>query len=51
MQTQPAPPSVLIVDDDTELAAMLACLCEAEGWTAGSAATAAQAALAMRWPN
>jgi DNA-binding response OmpR family regulator len=47
MNTLPAP-AILIVDDDTELSAMLVRLLSAEGWTVRSAATGAQGDAALQ---
>ena len=50
--TQPAP-AILIVDDDTELAALLVRVLNAEGWTVSTAATGAlgEAALLRHRPD
>jgi DNA-binding response OmpR family regulator len=48
MQNTPASPTILIVDDDTELSALLVRALSAEGWTVSTAATGAMGEAVLR---
>ena len=48
MQNTPSAPTILIVDDDTELSALLVRALSAEGWTVSTAATGAMGEAVLR---